>query len=103
MRSISILMDFAESSTPRSRLADSIRFAAGWASSSIDAFNSLAIAAKSPLAVKLGKHEIRDQAGVGLTAAYACASRVMVENMLAAEAEEGISAFFDKRPPQWLP
>jgi enoyl-CoA hydratase/carnithine racemase len=61
------------------------------------------IAAKSPLAVRLGKRAVREQAGVGLTEAYACASRVMVENMLAADAEEGISAFFDKRPPQWLP
>jgi len=25
----------------------------------------------------------------------------MVENMLAADAEEGISAFFDKRSPEW--
>jgi enoyl-CoA hydratase/carnithine racemase len=61
------------------------------------------IAAKSPLAVKLGKRAVREQAGVGLTDAYACASRVMVENMLAPDAEEGISAFFEKRAPQWLP
>ena len=64
---------------------------------------SATIAAKSPLAVKLGKRAVREQAGVGLPEAYGCASRVMVENMLAADAEEGISAFFEKRPPQWLP
>jgi len=59
------------------------------------------IAAKSPLAVKLGKRAVREQVGVGLTEGYACASRVMVENMLAADAEEGISAFFEKREPEW--
>ena len=59
------------------------------------------IAAKSPLAVKLGKQAVREQAGLDLANAYESASRVMVENMLAADAEEGISAFFDKRPPTW--
>jgi enoyl-CoA hydratase/carnithine racemase len=59
------------------------------------------IAAKSPLAVKLGKRAVREQAGFSLADAYGCASRVMVENMLAADAEEGISAFFEKRKPKW--
>jgi len=59
------------------------------------------IAAKSPLAVKLGKQAVRKQAGISLADAYADASRVMVENMLAADAEEGISAFFEKRSPEW--
>jgi enoyl-CoA hydratase/carnithine racemase len=59
------------------------------------------IAAKSPLAVKLGKKAVREQAGLSLADAYACASRVMVENMLAADAEEGIDAFFEKREPTW--
>ena len=55
------------------------------------------IAAKSPLAVKLGKQAVTRQLGLSLAEAYACASRVMVENMLAPDAEEGIRAFFDKR------
>ena len=59
------------------------------------------IAAKSPLAVKLGKRAVREQVGLNLAEAYGCASRVMVENMLAADAEEGISAFFEKREPRW--
>ena len=59
------------------------------------------IAAKSPLAIKLGKRAVREQAGQDLSDAYACASRVMVENMLASDAEEGISAFFEKREPKW--
>ena len=59
------------------------------------------IAAKSPIAVSLGKRAVREQAGLDLADAYACASRVMVENMLAADAEEGIAAFLEKRQPVW--
>jgi len=59
------------------------------------------IAAKSPLAVKLGKRAVREQSGLDLAEAYASASRAMVENMLAADAEEGIAAFFEKRDPAW--
>ena len=68
-----------------------------------DAVNELAsrIAAKSPLALKLGKRAVREQAACGLLEAYECASREMVENMLAPDAEEGISAFFEKREPNW--
>ena len=61
-----------------------------------------AIAAKSPHAIRLGKKAVRDQAGLTLAEAYDCASRAMVENMLAADCEEGISAFFEKRQPQWM-
>ena len=59
------------------------------------------IAAKSPFAIQLGKQAVREQAGRSLADAYASASRAIVENMLAADAEEGISAFFDKREPRW--
>ena len=59
------------------------------------------IAAKSPFAIRLGKKAVREQSGLGLGDAYACASRAIVENMLAADAEEGISAFFEKREPIW--
>lgn len=59
------------------------------------------IAAKSPVAVRLGKQAVRRQAALGLADAYATASRVMVENMLAADCEEGIRAFFEKREPNW--
>src|SRR3954452_7154221 len=59
------------------------------------------IAAKSPLAVKLGKCAVYRQAGMNLAEAYECTSRLMVENMLAADAEEGISAFLEKREPVW--
>ena len=33
--------------------------------------------------------------------AYAYASEVMVTNMLARDAEEGIDAFLEKRDPEW--
>jgi enoyl-CoA hydratase/carnithine racemase len=36
-----------------------------------------------------------------LAEAYRYASDVMVENMLARDAEEGIGAFIDKREPKW--
>jgi enoyl-CoA hydratase/carnithine racemase len=59
------------------------------------------IAAKSPVAVKLGKQAVYAQSGMTLAEAYERTSRVMVHNMLTADAEEGISAFFEKREPTW--
>ena len=47
------------------------------------------IAAKSPLAIRLGKKLVHEQVGMTLSDAYACASRTIVENMLAADAEAG--------------
>ncbi|TIX64495.1 MAG: enoyl-CoA hydratase, partial [Mesorhizobium sp.] len=41
------------------------------------------------------------QAEMGLAEAYAFTGRVMVENMLARDAEEGIGAFIGKRKPEW--
>jgi len=68
-----------------------------------DAVNEMAaiIAAKPPVAVKLGKAALLRQAGMDLSKAYELASSVMVENLLAEEAEEGINAFLEKRPPKW--
>ena len=38
---------------------------------------------------------------MGLDEAYAFAARTMTENMMAAEANEGICAFVEKRKPVW--
>ncbi|GGF59418.1 enoyl-CoA hydratase [Azorhizobium oxalatiphilum] len=59
------------------------------------------IAAKSRVPVKLGKAAFYTQAEMGLDDAYAYASQVMAENMLARDADEGISAMIGKRQPYW--
>ena len=59
------------------------------------------IAAKSPLTLRVGKRAFYEQAEMGLSKAYDHASCVMVENMLARDAEEGIGAFMEKRSPAW--
>jgi enoyl-CoA hydratase/carnithine racemase len=59
------------------------------------------IAAKSAYVVKIGKGAFYRQVELGLKDAYRYAAEVMVENMLARDAEEGIDAFIEKREPQW--
>lgn len=59
------------------------------------------IASKSPLTLKIGKEAFYRQAEMNLDEAYAYAAGVMVENMLARDAEEGIGAFVEKRSPRW--
>lgn len=59
------------------------------------------IAAKPRATVRIGKEAFYRQLELGLSDAYDYASRVMTENMLESEAEEGIGAFIDKRAPVW--
>ena len=59
------------------------------------------IAAKSSLTVAMGKRAFYEQKEMDLAAAYDYASKIMVENMLARDAEEGIAAFIKKRAPDW--
>ncbi len=59
------------------------------------------IAAKSSYTLKVGKEAFYRQAEMSLSAAYAYASEVMTENMMARDAEEGICAFIEKRKPTW--
>ena len=59
------------------------------------------ITSKSPLTVKIGKEAFYRQAEMNLGDAYAYAGEVMVRNMLARDAEEGIDAFLEKREPEW--
>ena len=59
------------------------------------------IASKSSLTLATGKRAFYQQAEMPLSSAYDYASEVMVENMLVADAEEGIEAFLKKRKPDW--
>ena len=59
------------------------------------------IAKKSAAVVKLGKEAFYRQIEMNLADAYAYASEVMVTNMMARDAGEGISAFIEKRAPRW--
>ncbi len=59
------------------------------------------IAAKSALTLGLGKGAFYEQRSKDLESAYEYCSRVMVENMTARDAKEGIDAFLEKRTPQW--
>jgi len=59
------------------------------------------IAGKSPLTLKIGKEAFQQQLDLPLADAYRSAAEVMVENMLAADAQEGIGAFLGKRKPVW--
>jgi enoyl-CoA hydratase/carnithine racemase len=49
----------------------------------------------------MGKVAFQHQVELGLSNAYDYVGEVMVQNMLHAEAAEGISAFIEKRPPEW--
>jgi enoyl-CoA hydratase/carnithine racemase len=59
------------------------------------------IASKSALTVSIGKEAFYNQLEKSLSDAYDYASEVMVRNMLARDAEEGIGAFIEKREPKW--
>ena len=59
------------------------------------------IVSKSPLTLKIGKEAFYRQLDMPLEDAYGYTSDVMVQNMLARDAEEGIDAFLEKRAPEW--
>jgi enoyl-CoA hydratase/carnithine racemase len=59
------------------------------------------IASKSTLTVKIGKEAFYRQIEMPLAKAYGYTAEVMVENMLARDAEEGIDAYIGKRAPKW--
>ena len=59
------------------------------------------IASKSNLTIKIGKQAFYKQLEMPLNEAYKYTSEVMSENMLALDAKEGISAFLEKRVPNW--
>jgi enoyl-CoA hydratase/carnithine racemase len=59
------------------------------------------IAVKSKAAIALGKAAFYQQAEMPLHEAYSYATKVMVQNMMMSDANEGICAFLEKREPQW--
>ncbi|WP_415402728.1 enoyl-CoA hydratase [Tateyamaria sp. SN3-11] len=59
------------------------------------------LAAKLGSAVKIGKEAFYAQLQMPVADAYAYTGEVMVKNMLRSDTEEGISAFIDKRTPDW--
>ncbi|WP_050602415.1 enoyl-CoA hydratase [Ruegeria sp. 6PALISEP08] len=59
------------------------------------------VASKLGAAVKIGKEAFYQQLQMPLDQAYAYTGDVMAQNMLHRDTEEGISAFIEKRPPNW--
>ena len=60
-----------------------------------------AIARSSSYTVAIGKRAFYDQVDRAEHDAYERTKAVMTENALAADAQEGMSAFLQKRPPTW--
>ncbi len=60
-----------------------------------------AILASSAMTVRLGKAAFYAQLALDETTAYAHAVPVMVDNALRPDAQEGMSAFLQKRRPEW--
>ena len=59
------------------------------------------IASKSNLTIKIGKQAFYRQLEMPLRKAYSYASKMMTLNMMAMDAKEGVSAFLEKRKPNW--
>ena len=59
------------------------------------------IAGKSGHTLQIGKEAFYQQLEMGLAGAYDFTSEVMAKNLQAADAQEGICAFLDKRKPEW--
>ena len=68
-----------------------------------DAVRELAcrIAQASPLVVGIGKEAFYSQIDLNQPKAYSYAKEVMVKNAMATDAQEGMSAFVEKRSPNW--
>ena len=59
------------------------------------------IASKPSLTIATGKKAFYKQAGMSLSEAYRYTSEIMKNNLLRDDAKEGISAFVEKRSPNW--
>jgi enoyl-CoA hydratase/carnithine racemase len=60
-----------------------------------------AIVVSSPQTIRIGKAAFYDQFALDEPEAYRRATAVITDNALQCDAQEGISAFLQKRPPQW--
>ena len=59
------------------------------------------ISSSSSQTLAMGKPAFYQQLDMDRPAAYGFAQRVMVQNLLAEDAQEGINAFLEKREPKW--
>jgi enoyl-CoA hydratase/carnithine racemase len=59
------------------------------------------IASASPLTLKIGKRAFYEQIDAAQPEAYRLMSRTMAENAMTCDAQEGMSAFLEKRAPTW--
>ena len=59
------------------------------------------ISSKSNLIIKIGKKAFYKQLEMPLSKAYKYTSEIMTKNAMALVAEEGISAFLEKRKANW--
>ncbi len=59
------------------------------------------IASKSNLTIKIGKKAFYKQLEMPINKAYKYTSEIMTKNAMELDAEEGISAFLEKRKPNW--
>jgi enoyl-CoA hydratase/carnithine racemase len=59
------------------------------------------IASKSAVTIKIGKQAFEAQTAMPVNEAYAFMTQIMAENLLQADAHEGIGAFIEKRKPTW--
>ena len=59
------------------------------------------IASKSSATIKIGKDAFYKQKDMSLKEAYDYTSKIMTENMLHEDSKEGITAFLEKRSPNW--
>ena len=59
------------------------------------------ISSKSSLVLKIGKRAFYNQLEMPIKKAYQYTSKIMTENMMKVDAQEGIDAFVEKRVPKW--